>query len=214
MAIHEKRVRVLNESQPRKGGAYVLYLMQQANRAHPTRRWNSRSRRRNRLGLPVVACFGLLDGASGFPEANARHYAFLLAGPGRGEAALEKRGVGFVMRKALARRDRHRPRQGGRARWCCDRGYLAIQKRWYGEIAKAAKTRDRPGRGRRGGAGRDGLRTSTNSPPARSGRSCTGSGTTFIAAAAAAQAPSTRPTAVEARRRDRRRPTRRRSWPA
>ena len=33
-----------------------------------------------RLGLPVLAGFGLLDGKNGFPEANARHYAFLLQG--------------------------------------------------------------------------------------------------------------------------------------
>ena len=140
MTIHEKRFRILNEVAPRKGGAYVLYLLQQANRAHHNPALEFAIEEGNRLGLPVVACFGLLDGANGFPEANARHYAFLLQGLADAKAGLEKRGVGFVMRKAspaeiaidLAR---------DAALLVLDRGYLAIQKRWYGEIEKAVETR-------------------------------------------------------------------------
>jgi deoxyribodipyrimidine photo-lyase len=88
----------------------------------------------------VVACFGLLDGTSGFPEANARHYAFLLQGLADAKAGLERRGVGFVMRKmspaAIAR-----DLAGRAALVVLDRGYLAIQKRWYGEIVDGVDTR-------------------------------------------------------------------------
>ncbi|TXN64792.1 deoxyribodipyrimidine photo-lyase [Methylobacterium sp. WL6] len=140
MAIHDKRFRVLNDAAPRQGGTYVLYLLQQANRAHHNPALEFAIEEGNRLGLPVVACFGLLDGASGFPEANARHYAFLLQGLADAKSGLEKRGVGFVMRKAspaeiaidLAR---------DAALLVLDRGYLAIQKRWYGEIAQAVEAR-------------------------------------------------------------------------
>ena len=140
MAIHEKRFRVLNDVAPRQDGSYVLYLLQQANRAHHNPALEFAIEEGNRLGLPVVACFGLLDGANGFPEANARHYAFLLQGLADAKAGLESRGVGFVMRKAspaeiaidLAR---------DAALLVLDRGYLAIQKRWYGEIAKAVEAR-------------------------------------------------------------------------
>ena len=140
MAIHEKRFRVLNDVAPRKDGAYVLYLLQQANRAHHNPALEYAIEQGNALGLPVVACFGLLDGANGFPEANARHYAFLLQGLADAKAGLEKRGVGFVMRKAspaeiaidLAREA---------ALLVLDRGYLAIQKSWYVEIEKAVATR-------------------------------------------------------------------------
>ncbi len=140
MAIHEKRFRVLNDVAPREDASYVLYLLQQANRAHHNPALEFAIEEGNRLGLPVVACFGLLDGANGFPEANARHYAFLLQGLADAKMGLEKRGVGFVMRKAspaeiaidLAR---------DAALLVLDRGYLAIQKRWYGEIAKAVEAR-------------------------------------------------------------------------
>jgi deoxyribodipyrimidine photo-lyase len=140
MAIQAGRIRVLNDVEPREGGAYVLYLLQQANRARFNPALELAVEEANRLGLPVVACFGLLDGASGFPEANARHYAFLLQGLAEAKAGIEARGIAFVMRKAspaeiaidLARKA---------ALLVLDRGYLTIQKRWYGEITAAVDTR-------------------------------------------------------------------------
>ncbi|MCK2054682.1 deoxyribodipyrimidine photo-lyase [Methylobacterium sp. 37f] len=140
MAIQAGRVRILNDVEPRGDGRYVLYLLQQANRAHhnPALEWAVEEG--NRLGLPVLACFGLLDGANGFPEANARHYAFLLQGLADAALGFEARGIGFCLRKAspaaiaidLAKQA---------AVLVLDRGYLAIQKRWYDEIAAAVETR-------------------------------------------------------------------------
>ncbi len=163
--------RILNDVEPRGDGAYVLYLLQQANRATFNPALELAIEEANRLGLPVVACFGLLDGASGFPEANARHYAFLLQGLADAKAGLEKRGIGFVMRKVS-------PAQiaidlaADAALLVLDRGYLAIQKGWYREIAEAVTTRIVQVEGdvvaswvvRR-------PRESTNTPPGRCGRS-------------------------------------------
>ncbi|GJE57979.1 deoxyribodipyrimidine photo-lyase [Methylobacterium trifolii] len=140
MAIHGGRIRVLKDVAPRDGGRYVLYLLQQANRARHNPALELAIEEANRLGLPVVACFGLLDGANGFPEANARHYAFLLQGLADAKAGLDGRGVGFVMRKGS-------PAEvaidlaGHAALLVLDRGYLAIQKRWYREIEAAVDTR-------------------------------------------------------------------------
>ncbi len=100
MAIQGERIRVLNDVEPDSDGRYVLYLLQQANRARFNHALEFAIEEANRLKLPVVACFGLLDGKSGFPEANARHYAFLLQGLAEAKDRLEKRGVAFVMRKA------------------------------------------------------------------------------------------------------------------
>jgi deoxyribodipyrimidine photo-lyase len=140
MTIQAGRIRVLNDVEPRADGAYVVYLLQQANRAHFNPALEYAVAEANRLGVPVVACFGLLDGANGFPEANARHYAFLLQGLADARAGFDRRGIGFCLRKAspaeiaidLAR---------DAALLVLDRGYLAIQKRWYGEIVAAVKTR-------------------------------------------------------------------------
>ncbi|MDP4025347.1 deoxyribodipyrimidine photo-lyase [Methylobacterium sp. NEAU 140] len=140
MAIQSERIRVLNDVPAREDGRYVLYLLQQANRAAFNPALELAVEEANRLRLPVVACFGLLDGRNGFPEANARHYAFLLQGLADAKAGLDRRGIGFVMRRCspaeiaidLAREA---------ALLVLDRGYLAIQKGWYAQIARAAKTR-------------------------------------------------------------------------
>ncbi|KQO50906.1 MULTISPECIES: deoxyribodipyrimidine photo-lyase [unclassified Methylobacterium] len=140
MAIQAKRIRDLNDAEPDADGSYVLYLLQQANRAHRNPALELAIEEANRLGLPVVVCFGLLDGANGFPEANARHYAFLLQGLADAKAGLEARGIHFVMRKASPA-EIAIDLSAKAALLVLDRGYLAIQKRWYGEIAKAVTIR-------------------------------------------------------------------------
>ncbi|NEU13398.1 deoxyribodipyrimidine photolyase [Methylobacterium sp. BTF04] len=140
MAIQAGRLNILNDVAPRADGAYVVYLLQQANRAHGNPALEYAVEEANRLGLPVLACFGLLDGANGFPEANARHYAFLLQGLADAKAGLDKRGIGFVMRKASPA-DIAIDLAKNAALLVLDRGYLAIQKSWYGQIVDAVKTR-------------------------------------------------------------------------
>jgi deoxyribodipyrimidine photo-lyase len=134
MAIQAGRIRVLNDVAPRDG-AYVLYLMQQGMRSRDNPALEFAVEEANRLGLPVVAGFGLLDGGAHFPEANARHYAFLLQGLADAKAGLERRGIAFVLRRATpAQAALH---LGGQAAMLVlDRGYLTIQKSWYAEIAQ------------------------------------------------------------------------------
>ena len=91
----------------------------------------------NRLGLPVLVGFGLTDS---YPEANARHYTFMLEGLAEVEAALHERGIGFELRLgsperiaiALARKA---------AVIVCDRGYLRHQKGWRDTVARAVGCR-------------------------------------------------------------------------
>ena len=140
MTIEPARIRVLNEAEPDEAGRYVLYLLQQANRSRFNPALELAIEEANRLGLPVVACFGLLDGSNGFPEANARHYAFLLQGLADVARGLAERGIGFVLRKASpAAIALDLSREA--ALLVLDRGYLAIQKRWYAEIVKGANIR-------------------------------------------------------------------------
>ncbi|MCC2665284.1 MAG: Deoxyribodipyrimidine photolyase, type, partial [Geminicoccaceae bacterium] len=74
--IQPSRVRLLNERPP-AAGDYVLYWMQQSQRAsfNPALEWAIAAA--NQRGLPVVVGFGLTDA---YPEANRRHYAFMLQG--------------------------------------------------------------------------------------------------------------------------------------
>ena len=77
--IHDTRVRVLNDGPVREGreGRYVLYWMQQSQRARFNHALEYAARQANELGLPLLVGFGLMDD---YPEANERHYAFMLEG--------------------------------------------------------------------------------------------------------------------------------------
>ena len=74
--IQSERVQRLNE-EPVRGGAYVLYWMQQSQRATFNPALEHAIARANEIRLPVVVGFGLMDD---YPEANARHYVFMLEG--------------------------------------------------------------------------------------------------------------------------------------
>lgn len=140
MAIQPARIRVLNDEPPREDADIVLYLMQQAMRVPFNPALELAIEEANRLKLPLLVCFGLLDGANGFPEANERHYAFLLQGLADAAAALDRRGIAFLVRRGT-------PAQVAidlsekAALLVLDRGYLAIQKDWYGAIEREAKCR-------------------------------------------------------------------------
>jgi deoxyribodipyrimidine photo-lyase len=83
--IEDTRVRRLNEREA-KDGRYVLYWMQQSQRAafNPALEWAIGAA--NERGLPVAVGFGLM---ADYPEANRRHYAFMLQGLQEVAEALE-----------------------------------------------------------------------------------------------------------------------------
>lgn len=94
--IHPERIQRLNDEKPREGGSYVLYWMQASQRTSFNHALEHAIEQANALRLPVVAGFGLTDD---YPEANARHYAFMLAGLRDVSAACRRRGVAFVIRR-------------------------------------------------------------------------------------------------------------------
>lgn len=131
--VQPERVRRLNDA-PAVDGAYVLYWMQQSQRAETNHALEYAIRRANERGLPLVVGFGLTDA---YPAANARHYRFLLEGLAATSRALERRGIPLVARRgdpdgvalALAR---------DAALVVCDRGYLRHQVAWRERVAGEA----------------------------------------------------------------------------
>ena len=135
--IPAARLKVLSDVPVRPEGArYVLYWMQQSQRAGFNPALEYAVEQANELGLPVLVAFGL----TAFPEANARHYGFMLRGLAETEATLAARGIGFVIRKqpphALAR-----DLSAGAALVVCDRGYLRIQRGWRARLANGLARR-------------------------------------------------------------------------
>jgi len=132
--IHEERIRPLGE-EPVRAGKYVLYWMQQAQRAEFNHALEFAIERANELKKPLVVFFGI---TSAFPRANVNHYRFMLEGLGETREAVEECGASMIIQKvspekgciALARQA---------SLVVTDRGYLRIQRRWREEAAKSVK---------------------------------------------------------------------------
>jgi deoxyribodipyrimidine photo-lyase len=128
--IEESRIQPLNNQRLQKG-EYVLYWMQASQRAEYNHALEFSIEQANKRKLPVIVYFGLSDS---FPEANERHYFFMLEGLKGVREALNRKGIGMVI-------ERNSPEKGAvifakRATLVvCDRGYLKIQKRWREQVS-------------------------------------------------------------------------------
>jgi deoxyribodipyrimidine photo-lyase len=132
MIIHPDRLQVLADGPEKPEARYVLYWMQQAQRESANHALEFSLLQANRLGLPLVVLFGLTDS---FPEANERHYAFLLQGLADAQRAIQARGIKMVVS--------YQPPVEAAARYAkeaalvvCDRGYLKVQRKWRAEVAQ------------------------------------------------------------------------------
>ncbi len=132
--LHPERVSRLNDAPVRQGGQYVLYWMQQAQRAHGNHALELAITLGNELGLPVVVGFGLTDD---YPEANERHYAFMLEGLAETAVALRRRRIRLVLRRGSPERVAL-DLAGEAALVVCDVGHLRHQRAWRRTVAGAA----------------------------------------------------------------------------
>ncbi|HEY0008364.1 MAG TPA: deoxyribodipyrimidine photo-lyase, partial [Tepidisphaeraceae bacterium] len=128
--IQDTRVQDINDK-PQRDGKYVLYWMQESMRTRYNYGLEYAIEKANELGLPPLVCFGVTDA---YPEANARHYLFLLQGFRDVEKNLAKRGIKFVVKFG--------PQQNAAIHYgkdaaliVCDRGYLRHQIAWCNEAA-------------------------------------------------------------------------------
>ncbi len=131
--IHPSRIQPLN-SRSIQDGRYVLYWMQASQRVECNHALEYAVGEANERNLPVVVVFGLTEQ---FPEANLRHYAFMLEGLEEVRKRLNSRGIRFVLvhrspelaATAMAEEA---------ALVVADRGYLRIQRQWRNHVAKNA----------------------------------------------------------------------------
>ena len=133
--ILEERIKQLNDKKIALEQPYVVYWMQSSQRAEYNHALEYAIRQANRLEKPLVVYFGITDG---FPEANERHYAFMLEGLKETKVALEQRGIQLLIRKIS-------PEKGAlelselAALLVVDRGYLRIERQWRAALAEGAE---------------------------------------------------------------------------
>src|SRR5918994_5943404 len=129
--IREERVRDLNEEDAREGD-YVLYWMQSSQRAEQNHALEYAVQRANDLDQRLLVVFGLTDD---YPEANLRHYTFMLEGLKDAQEALSERGIKMVVREGSP--DEVAIAVGKNASLIVtDRGYMRPQKRWREKVAR------------------------------------------------------------------------------
>ena len=134
-AIHDTRVRRLNDDAVADGGRYVLYWMgATSTRTRHNPALEYAVQRANDLGVPPVVCFGLTDD---WPEANERHYLFLLQGMADVARGLAARGIAFVVLRGDPS-DAPLKLAPHAKLVVIDRGYLRHQKDWQTRVALGA----------------------------------------------------------------------------
>jgi len=130
--IHKERLKAIN-NQARKNREFVLYWMQASQRSEDNHALEYAIDQANKGGKPLIVFFGITDD---YPDANERHYVFMLEGLEEIRRSLEERGIKFI----VARRSPERAIIPLTDRACLvvvDRGYTRIQKQWRAEVARA-----------------------------------------------------------------------------
>lgn len=137
--IQRERIHLVNEQEVANDGQAVVYWMQQAQRAEFNHALEYAIYRANELKLPVVVIFGLTPS---YPEANARHYQFMLEGLVEVVDALKKRGVQMILKwgepDLIVEEFLNKIKC---ALLVCDRGYLNLQRLWRKNLQKKLKLR-------------------------------------------------------------------------
>jgi len=104
-SVPERRVVPLNGAPERRGGRYVLYWMQIAQRAEWSPALDHAIERANALGLPVLVYHGL---RADYPHASDRLHAFVLEGARELPARFAARGIRYVFHLDRGERPRRK----------------------------------------------------------------------------------------------------------
>ncbi|MDX1664445.1 MAG: deoxyribodipyrimidine photo-lyase [Candidatus Promineifilaceae bacterium] len=132
--IEAARIQHLNERDAPGEGKYVLYWMQRAQRAEHNDALELAIQGANEREQPLLVVFGLTDD---YPEANLRHFTFMLEGLQETQQALARRGIRLIVRRgsppevALGAAEKA-------SLLVCDRGYLRHLRAWREQVAAEA----------------------------------------------------------------------------
>ncbi|MGL5541064.1 MAG: deoxyribodipyrimidine photo-lyase [Erysipelotrichaceae bacterium] len=112
----------------------VVYWMQTAQRLQYNHAFHYAIEQANKRGLPLVVFFGLVPD---YPQANARHYWFMLQGLQEVKKNLADMGVAFLC-VLQAPPQGMRPLLERCALLVCDQGVTHLEKQWRNEVVEYA----------------------------------------------------------------------------
>lgn len=123
--IQGERIEKLNDKRIQNGD-YLLYWMQSSHRCHYNHALEYAILKANKLEKPLIVYFGL---TGEFPEANRRHYYFMLQGLKEVEASLQKKDIPLII--GLDQPHEGAVKQSSNASLVVvDAGYLKIERQW------------------------------------------------------------------------------------
>lgn len=132
--IQSERIEALNDSPVRENGAYILYWMQASQRESYNYALEFSIELANLHSLPLLVVFGIMDD---YPEANERHYAFMVEGLRETAEHITERGATFRLYHGSPETVAI-SMSAKAATVVTDMGYLRHQKAWRGKLSKEA----------------------------------------------------------------------------
>ena len=133
--MNQGRIIHLQEGQYVHHQTHVVYWMQQAQRIHFNHALNHAIQLANQKHLPLLVFFGL---TTDYPDANERHFAFMLEGLQEVKAILEHFHISFVIRLVSPEKGVIQYLNHAHA-LVMDYGYLRHQKKWRKDVLDEAK---------------------------------------------------------------------------
>jgi deoxyribodipyrimidine photo-lyase len=128
----KERIKYLN-NETLQNGDYILYWMQASPRSHYNHALEYAIEKANSMNKPLITFFGI---TADYPEANLRHYQFLMEGLKDTQKAMEKKNIQMVIW--------HKSPEIGVLELASDavltvmdRGYLRIQMEWEKKVGKS-----------------------------------------------------------------------------
>jgi deoxyribodipyrimidine photo-lyase len=132
--IQNERIKFLNSNTIQKGD-YVLYWMQASPRSHYNHALEYAIEKANELEKPLIAYFGI---SNDFPNANYRHFYFLIQGLKETKLSLEKRNIKMVTLQENCAKGAIKLSKNA-SLVLTDMGYLKIQREWREKVNSTIK---------------------------------------------------------------------------
>ena len=129
--IEKERIKILNKKSINTNGEFVVYWMQSSQRVEYNHALEYSIRRANELKKPLIVYFGLTND---YPEANYRHYMFMIEGLLEVEEELKKINIKMIIKNIY-------PELGAiniskkAVLMITDRGYLRHERNWREKVA-------------------------------------------------------------------------------
>lgn len=129
--IEQERVKLLNK-RPVKRGSFILYWMQASQRAEGNHALEYAILKANKLNQPIITYFGI---AERFPEANERHYGFMMEGLKETQESLAEKNIKMVVKQESPEVGVVEISQEA-SLVVVDRGYMKTERKWREEAGE------------------------------------------------------------------------------